>query len=156
HPSPVRPAVADPRPDAHDHGMAAKWTSDELATIDAADELHVAVPLADGTLRRAVPVWVVRVGGEVFVRTWHRRDTGWYGRAVATSRARVRVPGVVLPDVDLPGVEVDVTVEDVGADRREAVDAAYRDKYARYGGSAERMTEDDAAATTLRLVPTDA
>jgi hypothetical protein len=56
-----------------------------------------------------------------------------------------------------PCVEVDVTVEDLGAgstELRAAVDAAYRAKYARYGRSSlDAMVADAAAASTLRLVP---
>jgi hypothetical protein len=85
----------------------------------------------------------VHVFGEVYVRTWYRRDTGWFGLALSTRRARVRVPGV----------EVDVRIEDVGvgpSGLRAGVDAAYRDKYG--DGSTGDMVGDDAAATTLRLL----
>jgi hypothetical protein len=62
-------------------------------------------------------------------------------------RARIRVPGL----------EADVTVTDVGEDQvglRAGIDAAYRAKYGRYGGtSVDRMVTDEAAAATLRLVP---
>ena len=37
------------------------WTSDELTRIDAADELEIAPRRRDGSLRRPVPIWVVRV-----------------------------------------------------------------------------------------------
>ena len=79
---------------------------------------------------------------EVYVRTWHRRDTGWFGRAVASGRARIGAEGL----------ESDVLVEDIGGDLRPAVDAAYLATYGRAGG-ADRMVDDAAAATTLRLVP---
>jgi hypothetical protein len=87
---------------------------------------------------------VVCADGQVFVRTWYRRSTGWFGRILRTGRARIRVPGV----------EVDVHAEDVGAQPstlRAAVDDAYRGKYG--GSSADRMVGDEAAATTLRLIP---
>jgi hypothetical protein len=52
---------------------------------------------------------------------------------------------------------VDVAVEDVGDDDaalRSEVDEAYRVKYGGGdGGSVERMTSEEAAATTLRLAP---
>ena len=99
----------------------------------------------DGVLRRPVTIWAVTAGEQVYVRTWYRRDSGWYGRALRSGRARLGVDGL----------EVEVTVEDVGSgggDLRDAVDAAYRTKYARYGGSTvARMVGDEAAATTLRL-----
>jgi hypothetical protein len=119
------------------------WTPEQLALVDVARELEIAVSRADGTLLPWTPIWVVHVVGDVYVRTWYRRDTGWFGLALSTKRARVRVPGV----------EVDVCIEDVGVGPpglREDVDDAYRDKYG--GGSTGNMVGDDAAATTLRLL----
>jgi hypothetical protein len=120
------------------------WTREQLAQIDAARELEIAVRRADGTLRPWTPIWVVHAGSDVYVRTWYRRDTGWFGHALRSGRARVRVPGL----------EVDVRVEDVGTGStalRADVDDAYRAKYGG-GGSTGNMVADDAAATTLRLL----
>jgi len=80
------------------------WTPEQLARFGATRELEIAVRRADGTLRTWTPIWVVDVVGDVYVRTWYRRDTGWFGLALSTGHARVRVPGV----------EVDVRIEDVG------------------------------------------
>jgi hypothetical protein len=121
------------------------WTPEQLALVDAARELEIAVHRTDGTFRPWTPIWVVRVVGDVYVRTWYRRDTGWFGLVLNTTRARVRVPGV----------EVDVRTEDVGVGTprvREDVDDAYRAKYG--GGSTGSMVGDEAAATTLRLLTT--
>lgn len=126
--------------------MTTAWSTEDLEQIGRAEELEIATKRADGTLRRWVPIWVVCVGDQVYVRTWYRRDNGWFGHALGSRRARIRVPGL----------EVDVVVEDVGEDkteRRANVDAAYHAKYARHGGpSVDGMTTDTAAATTLRLV----
>jgi hypothetical protein len=126
--------------------MTAAWSPDELQRIGAAQELHIAINRADGTLQRAVPIWVVVVDHEIYVRTWYRRDTGWFAHAVDIRLGRIVVPGV----------EADVTVEDIGADDasvRAGIDAAYRAKYGHGGdGSVDRMVNDDAAAATLRLV----
>jgi hypothetical protein len=121
------------------------WTPAEAQRIGAAQELEIASRRPDGTLRRWVPIWVVSTGDQVYVRTWYRRDTGWFGHVLAASQARARVPGL----------EADVAVEDVGPgtpELRAAVDAAYKAKYGRSGGT-ERMVTDEAAATTLRLSP---
>jgi hypothetical protein len=127
--------------------MATPWSPDQLRAIESAHELEISGTRRDGTLRRWVPVWVVRVGEDVYVRTWFRRTTGWFGHAVETGRARVRVPGL----------ETDVAVEDIGAGDaalRAAIDEAYRAKYRTPdGGSVARMTADEAAAATLRLSP---
>jgi hypothetical protein len=125
--------------------MTVPWSPDELQRIDRAEELRIATQRADGTLRRDVPIWVVSAGGQVYVRTWYRRDDGWFGRAVDSRRARI----------EIASLEADVAVEDIGDDKsglRARIDAAYRAKYGRYGETTvDRMVSDDAAATTLRL-----
>jgi hypothetical protein len=118
------------------------WTPEQLDLISSAPELEIAVYRSDGTRGSWTTIWVVCANGEVFVRTWYRRATGWFGLILRTERARIRVPGV----------EVDVRAEDVGAEPttlRTAVDDAYRRKYG--GNSSDRMIGEDAAATTLRL-----
>ena len=113
------------------------WSTDDLRLIDAAVELEIMVE-GSGLW---VPIWVVRAGDEVYVRSWHRRDTGWFGRALRERRARVRVPGL----------EAEVTIEDLGDSSAEVtaeVDAAYR---ATYGAGAGSMVTPEAARTTLRL-----
>jgi hypothetical protein len=72
--------------------LTVAWSPDELERIGRAEELHIAAKRADGTLGREVPIWVVRAGGQVYVRTWYRRDSGWFGHVVGSGRARVRVP----------------------------------------------------------------
>ena len=122
--------------------MAATWSPYELQCIDTARELYIAVKRADGTLRRWTPIWVVCAGSQVYVRTWYRRDTGWFGHALRSRRARVRVPGL----------EAELTVEDVGqgtAELAESIDTAYRAKYGSAGSTS--MVTASAAATTLRL-----
>jgi hypothetical protein len=126
--------------------MSAIWSAEELARIDRADELQIAVQSLDRTMPRWIPIWVVCVGDQVYVRTWHRRDNGWFGHARDSRRARIRIPGM----------DAAVAVQDVGRDKdvelRAGVDAAYRAKYGRYGSTTvDRMVSDDAAATTLQL-----
>ena len=121
--------------------MTAGWSAAELAALDAAAELEIAVPRPDGSLRRWTPIWVVRVDDRVYVRTWQRRETGWYGHAVASGRARIRVPGLA----------VDVLVEDVGRAAQAEVDAAYRASYSDAGATS--VVTGAAAESTLRLRP---
>jgi hypothetical protein len=125
--------------------MTATWASEELQQFGAAHELEIASRRPDGTLRGWVPIWVVSTGGQVYVRTWYRRETGWFGQVLTSRRARIRVPGL----------EADAAVEDVGEstpDLRAEIDAAYSAKYGRHGGT-ERMVTDEAAAATLRISP---
>src|ERR1700747_2245110 len=122
--------------------MTVPWSPDDLRLMDAARELQIAVRRSNGSLRRWVPIWVVCAGGRVYVRTWYRRDTGWFGHALRSRRARIRVPGL----------EADVTIEDIGDASTQIttdVDAAYRTKYGPSGASS--MVTAAAAATTLQL-----
>ena len=125
---------------------AAAWTADELARIGAADELEIAPRRRDGTLRRAVPIWVVRVGDDLYVRSWRGSDGGWFRAAQRQRAGHVRAGGV----------DKDVAFADAGPEADDAVDAAYREKYARYPSYVPPMVSDQARATTLRLVPADA
>ena len=54
------------------------WTPDDIRRIGSADELQIAAKRTDGTLRRWLPIWVVCIGEHVYVRTWYRRNTGWW------------------------------------------------------------------------------
>ncbi|MBS43825.1 MAG: hypothetical protein CMH83_11830 [Nocardioides sp.] len=119
------------------------WSDSDLERFDEARELEVSVVHRNGRAGSWTPIWVVRVGDRVLVRSWHRRTTGWFGHAVARGRARVRVPGV----------EADVAVADLGSadpGLRVATDTAYRDKYGPHGHGS--MVTDEDAGTTLELV----
>jgi hypothetical protein len=55
-----------------------EWTSDELAKIEAADELQLASVRRDGTLRKPVIIWMVRHGDDLYVRSWRGRSSTWF------------------------------------------------------------------------------
>ena len=59
----------------------AKWNKDELDKIAAAEELKLASLRRDGTLTNAVTIWVVRVGADLYVRSWKGDGGAWF-RAV--------------------------------------------------------------------------
>jgi hypothetical protein len=44
-----------------------RWTTEDLDRIGKADELSIAPRRKDGTLRRAVPISVARVGDELYL-----------------------------------------------------------------------------------------
>jgi hypothetical protein len=116
------------------------WTSDELDRIGAADELEV-TPLR---LRSPVAIWVVRDGDDLYVRSWRGRSGSWFRAARAQGEGHISAGGV---DKDVAFVDADDDVND-------AVDAAYRAKYQRYGDTyVAPMVGPDARGTTLKLVP---
>jgi hypothetical protein len=120
------------------------WTSDELSRIEGAEELEIAPRRRDGTLRKPVPIWVVRAGGDLYVRAAYGPGSGWHRRARATHEGRIRAGGV----------EKDVAIEDADDAVNDQVDAGYRAKYRRYAESmVDGMTDAQARSTTLKLVP---
>jgi hypothetical protein len=123
--------------------VTSAWTADELERIGAAEELQMAPLDRDGAPRRPVPIWVVRAGADLYVRSWRGAAGGWFRAAQASHAARVRAGGV----------ERDVDLVEASGDLNDAVDAAYRDKYGRYPSYVEPMVRAAAQATTLRLVP---
>jgi hypothetical protein len=119
------------------------WTSDELDRVGAAQELEMAARKRDGSLRKAVPIWVVRAGDDLYVRAAYGPGTGWHRVAQTNHAGRIRAGGV----------EKDVTIEEADAADYDAVDAAYRAKYGRYASIVDGITNAEARSSTLKLVP---
>jgi hypothetical protein len=119
------------------------WTDDELRSIDRADELAIAAVRRNGQLRRATPIWVVRVGDDIYVRAAYGSGSGWYGVARGSGQAHIRAGGI----------ERDVAVEDVPESLLDEVDAAYRSKYGRYASIVDSLVKPEHRVNTVRLVP---
>ncbi len=121
------------------------WTSDELNKIGTAEELLIASLRADGTLRKQVIIWVIRLGDDLYVRSVNGRTSAWF-RGVQT-----RHEG----HVQAGGVEKDVTfVEEPDSAINDQIDAAYRTKYRRYAVNIiNSINSPTARAATLKLVP---
>jgi hypothetical protein len=101
------------------------WTADDLDTIGTAEELDIARMRPDGSRRPSTTIWVVGVGDELYVRSYHGRSGSWFRHALRSHRGRISAGGL----------ERDVTfVEPDDADHR-AIDEAYRRKYARHGST---------------------
>ena len=125
------------------NGMS-EWISEQLDKIGAADELEIAALRPDGSLRPYTTIWVVRVGDDLYVRSYRGRGGAWFRSVLRRSEGRIRAAGV----------ERDVTFTEVGDEGRDEIDQAYREKYAsRYTSTyVDPMLTADAAAATLRLV----
>jgi hypothetical protein len=120
------------------------WTSNELDKIAKAEELQIASLRADGTLRKPVIIWVVRVGDDLYVRSVNGRTSGWF-RGVQT-----RHEG----HIQAGGVEKDVTfVEETDSAINDQIDAAYRAKYHRFPQYVAPLLPSAARAATIKLVP---
>ncbi len=119
----------------------ATWTTDELDKIGTAEELEIAGLREDGSLRKPVTIWVVRVGDDLYVRSYRGAEGAWYRGTRVRHKGHIRAGGVekdLDPDPALAA----------------AIDTAYRIKYRRYGGQyVDPMVAAPARATTLKLVP---
>ena len=119
------------------------WTSDELSKIGKAEELQIAALRNDGTLRKPVIIWVVRVDDDLYVRSYKGNTAAWY-RGV-----QVRHEG----HVQAGGVDKDVTFMEVPDPHlNDQIDAAYRVKYRRYPQYVAPMLTPEVRATTIKLV----
>lgn len=121
------------------------WTKDELDKIGKADELEIAPLRGDGTPRKAVTIWVVRLGDDLYVRSYKGRVGVWFRAAQARHEGQIHAGGL----------EKDVTfVEQTDSGMNDQIDAAYRSKYHGYAAQyVDPMVGPDARATTIKLVP---
>lgn len=120
------------------------WSAEELARVGGAEELQIASRRSDGSLRPFVTIWLVRAGGDLYVRSAYGYDNGWFQRALHAEDGRIRAAGV----------ERDVRFEQPGADVADAVTAAYHAKYDRHGPRiVGTVVSPEAVRSTLRLVP---
>ena len=120
------------------------WTSDELNKIGKAEELQIASLRSDGTLRKPVTIWVVRVGDDLYVRSVNGRTSAWFKGVQTRYEGHIRAGGV----------DKDVTfVEKTDADINDQIDASYTTKYRRYASIAKSMTTPAVRTATIKLIP---
>jgi len=123
----------------------AEWTRNDIERIGAAVHLLLASFKKDGTHRKPVTIWVVRVGDDLYVRAYRGRETAWFRHIQQRHEGRIRAGGVTQ----------DVTFVDASSDETlgNKIDAAYRSKYQRYSATyVDPMITPQARATTLKLV----
>jgi len=120
------------------------WTREELDKIGKAEELQFASLRRDGTARKPVTIWIIRVGDELYVRSVNGRSSSWFRGVEVRHEGRISVGGV----------EKEVTFSDADPMLNEAIDAAYRAKYRRYQASiVDSIVSPEARSATIRLVP---
>ena len=123
------------------------WTNNELNKIGVAEELRIASLRSDGTLRKPVIIWVVRLGDDLYVRSVNGRSTAWFRSVQTRHEGHIRAGGV---DKDVK------FVEESDANINSQIDAAYATKYQRYAASIISHINGSAArAATIKLVPRD-
>jgi hypothetical protein len=120
------------------------WTSDQLNKIGAAEELRIASLRRDGTWRKPVIIWVVRVGDDIYVRSAYGPNVAWL------RGAKVRNEGRIIAG----GVEKDVTFENADAAMNDQIDEVYRTKYRRHGAQyVNSVITPEARSTTIKIMP---
>ncbi len=123
----------------------ATWTSDELRAVAAAEELELASLRHDGSPGRPVTIWVVRVGDDLYVRSWKGHTGAWFRATQVRHEGHVRAGGI----------DKDVSfVSEIDGDLNDRIDTAYRTKYRRHDNRyVDPMVAPLARDTTIKLVP---
>ena len=120
------------------------WTSDELVKIGRAEELRISYLRTDGTLRKSVTIWVVRVGDDLYIRCVNGRGGAWFRGVLTRHEGRIWAGGV----------EKDVKfVEETDPDINTRIDEVYLTKYQRYPQWVAPMVTPEVRAATIKLVP---
>lgn len=118
------------------------WTSDELSLISSAKEIEITTYRADGSLRSYMPIWIVRDGDDLYVRSYRGRAGSWFRHGLRMHEGRIRADGL----------ERDVAFEEPEDSVDAALDRAYEQKYGR-NGYVDAMLAPAAVAATFRLLP---
>jgi hypothetical protein len=120
------------------------WTNEELKKIEKADELNLSSLRKDGSYRKPVIMWVVRLNDELYVRAVKGRSGPWFRGVLILHEGRIRSGGV----------EKDVSfVEAPDSPHHAAIDAAYVQKYSHYPKSyVDACLTPEAQAATIQLV----
>ncbi len=122
----------------------ARFDASLFQLLEREREVYVRVARRDGKIGE-LPIWIVTVDGEAFVRSYLADRGAWYRRALADGRMTLVVRGRAQP----------VVVEPIGD---EALNRRISEAFvAKYGGSgpARTMISEPVIATTLRVSPAE-
>jgi hypothetical protein len=120
------------------------WNTHQLPQLAAADDCRIA-PFREDGVTPGTPtfIWSVVSGDNVYVRAYSGQRSSWYRAAVAQRAGQMHMAGATHT----------VRFEPVDGEAvNDAIDNAYRSKYAnsRYLAS---MVSDRARAATVRVMP---
>jgi hypothetical protein len=119
------------------------WPATQLAQLHDAVEIVLLMHRAGHDDLR-VPVWVVVVGEDAYVRSWKGAGSVWFRRALADADQAIVLAGVTIPVRFVPVDDFDDIV----------IGDGYRAKYSRYPESyIDPMVAPKAVETTMRLDP---
>lgn len=122
----------------------ARFDASLFQLLEREREVYVRVARRDGKIGE-LPIWIVTVDGEAYVRSYLADRGAWYRRALADGRMTLVVRGRAQP----------VVVEPIGD---EALNRRISEAFvAKYGGTgpARTMVSEPVIATTLRVSPAE-
>lgn len=120
------------------------WTSEELAKVDAVDEMQISSVRGDATLSSPRTIWMVHDGQDLYVRSVNGPSAAWFRATQARREGHIRIGAL----------EKDVTFVDADPSVNETLDAAYRDKYRNYAKNiVDSINSSMARSATLKLLP---
>jgi len=122
----------------------ARFDESLLQQLEREREVYVRVTRRDGRIGE-LPIWIVTVDGEAYVRSYLADRGAWYRRALAAGRMTLVVRGKAMP----------MAVEPIEDERlNESISQAF---IAKYGdrGPARTMVNEPVTATTLRVSPAE-
>lgn len=123
----------------------AVWPPDVLADIADTDDLKIAPFREDGvTYGTLTWIWSVVVYGELHVRAWNGPRSRWYQAAMRQGSGQITAGGHT--------VEVEFSQADAAV--KDAIDAAYRAKYAS-SSYLPPMLGSGPVSATVRIRPCD-
>ena len=122
----------------------ARFDESLFQQLEREREVYVRVTRRDGTMRE-LPIWIVTVDGEAYVRSYLADRGAWYRRALVAGRMTLVVRGKAVP----------VVVEPIEDERlNESISQAFIAKYGD-SGPARTMVSEPVTATTLRVSPAE-
>ena len=119
------------------------WDQARLRSFAAADDLHIS-PFREDGVTYGTPTWIwsVVAGGDLYVRPYNGPDSRWYRAAMTQRGGRIRIVGI----------EYQVRFDSADGSVLDAVDDAYRTKYAP-SPYLEPMLARGPRSATVRITP---
>ncbi|MCC6763480.1 MAG: DUF2255 family protein [Deltaproteobacteria bacterium] len=117
------------------------WPVDELSLLGRTGEIAISSRRADGSDSPWWPIWVVRVGDDVYVRSTDGPDKIWFRNALRRRRGRIRAGDTVIESVFV----------DHQDGPQENITAAYRAKYR--ASSPWSLNRASTSTSTIKVLP---
>ena len=122
----------------------ARFDESLFQQLEREREVYVRVARRAGRIDE-LPIWIVTVDGDAYVRSYLADRGAWYRRALAAGRMTLVVRGKAVPVVVEP-------IEDEALNN--SISQAFIAKYGE-SGPARTMVSEPVTATTLRVSPAE-